>query len=70
MALVMFVHILGTALWIGGGVAGMLIASSAGEEPAAVKAGAFRILARLHRGLKSAFDPEGILNPGRLYPDF
>ncbi len=26
-------------------------------------------LARLHRGLKAAFDPEGILNPGRMYPD-
>ena len=25
-------------------------------------------LARLHRGLKAAFDPAGILNPGRLYP--
>jgi uncharacterized membrane protein len=48
MALVMFVHILGTALWIGGGVAGLLIASSAGDEPPPVKAGAFRILARLH----------------------
>jgi len=24
---------------------------------------------RLHRELKSAFDPAGILNPGRLYPD-
>ena len=26
-------------------------------------------LARLHRGLKQAFDPAGIFNPGRLYPD-
>ena len=24
---------------------------------------------RLHRNLKRAFDPQGILNPGRLYPD-
>jgi glycolate oxidase FAD binding subunit len=27
-------------------------------------------LLRIHRALKSAFDPAGILNPGRLYPDF
>ncbi len=27
------------------------------------------VLARLHRELKSAFDPAGILNPGRLYRD-
>jgi glycolate oxidase FAD binding subunit len=26
-------------------------------------------LARLHRELKSAFDPAGIFNPGRLYPE-
>jgi glycolate oxidase FAD binding subunit len=26
------------------------------------------VLVRLHRGLKAAFDPAGILNPGRLYP--
>lgn len=26
-------------------------------------------LAALHRGLKHTFDPAGILNPGRLYPD-
>ncbi len=27
-------------------------------------------LMRLHRELKQAFDPAGILNPGRLYPEF
>jgi glycolate oxidase FAD binding subunit len=27
------------------------------------------VAARLHRELKAAFDPAGILNPGRLYPD-
>lgn len=27
-------------------------------------------IARLHRELKAVFDPHGILNPGRLHPDF
>jgi glycolate oxidase FAD binding subunit len=27
-------------------------------------------LDRLHRDLKRAFDPDGVFNPGRLYPDF
>lgn len=27
-------------------------------------------LAKIHRRLKEAFDPAGILNPGRMYPDF
>ena len=28
------------------------------------------LLARLHRDLKRTFDPAGVLNPGRLYPEF
>ena len=28
------------------------------------------VLARLHRALKSAFDPAGIFNPGRMYAEF
>ena len=27
------------------------------------------VLARIHRELKTAFDPAGILNPGRMYPE-
>ena len=27
-------------------------------------------LAKVHRNLKQAFDPAGIFNRGRLYPDF
>jgi glycolate oxidase FAD binding subunit len=27
------------------------------------------VLMRLHRELKNAFDPAGILNPGRLYAE-
>jgi glycolate oxidase FAD binding subunit len=37
-------------------------------------AGAFTplspVLLRLHRELKAAFDPAGIFNRGRLYPEF
>ena len=27
-------------------------------------------LERIHRELKRAFDPDGVFNPGRLYPDW
>jgi FAD/FMN-containing dehydrogenase len=27
------------------------------------------VVMRLHSALKRAFDPAGILNPGRLYPE-
>ena len=48
MRLVLFVHILGTAMWIGGGLAGMVVAFSARDEAPHVRAGAFRIIGRLH----------------------
>jgi FAD/FMN-containing dehydrogenase len=43
-------------------------------RPAAAAADAFaaplpEVLMRVHRGLKQAFDPERIFNPGRLYAD-
>lgn len=42
----------------------------AGNKAAAVFHPLSPALARIHRRLKTAFDPSGILNPGRLYPDF
>jgi glycolate oxidase FAD binding subunit len=40
------------------------------EKPAGVFAPLPPLLARLHRDLKRSFDPAGVLNPGRLYPEF
>lgn len=40
-----------------------------GDKSAGVFAPLAPGLARLHRELKAAFDPAGIFNPGRLYPD-
>ena len=42
----------------------------AGDKSAGAFAPLPPVLARLHRELKSAFDPAGILNPGRLAPEF
>ena len=42
----------------------------AAEKPASAFAPLPPALARLHRELKAAFDPAGILNAGRLYPEF
>jgi glycolate oxidase FAD binding subunit len=40
-----------------------------GDRSAGVFAPLAPALARLHRELKAAFDPAGVFNPGRLYPD-
>jgi len=40
------------------------------EKPSGAFAPLPPLLARLHRGLKRSFDPAGILNPGRMYPEF
>jgi len=41
-----------------------------GDKATGVFAPLAPALARLHRELKAAFDPAGVFNPGRLYPDF
>jgi len=41
-----------------------------GDKAAGVFTPLAPALARLHRELKAAFDPAGVVNPGRLYPDF
>lgn len=41
----------------------------AAEKPAAAFAPLAPATLRLHRALKDAFDPAGILNPGRMYPE-
>ncbi|MGH8687364.1 MAG: glycolate oxidase subunit GlcE [Burkholderiales bacterium] len=41
-----------------------------GDKSAGVFAPLGAAALRLHRELKAAFDPAGILNPGRLHPDF
>lgn len=46
--LMLFLHLFGTALWIGGGAAAMLLAVGARQESAAVQAGVLRLAARVH----------------------
>ncbi|MBW7900882.1 MAG: glycolate oxidase subunit GlcE [Rhodocyclaceae bacterium] len=45
-----------------------------GSEALKAAAGAFQplppALLQIHRRLKAAFDPQGVFNPGRMYPDF
>jgi glycolate oxidase FAD binding subunit len=40
------------------------------EKPAGAFAPLPKELARLHRELKQSFDPAGVLNPHRMYPEF
>ena len=48
MAFAQFLHLLGQALWIGGGLAAMTLAIASRNEDPAVKAGVYRLLARLN----------------------
>jgi len=54
-----------------GGHATLFIAGSARAERAGARFDALKPpLDRIHRRLKKEFDPAGIFNPGRMYPDF
>jgi glycolate oxidase FAD binding subunit len=54
-----------------GGSATLFIADSAHPSSAAGRFDALKSpLDRIHRQLKQAFDPAGVFNRGRLYPDF
>lgn len=48
MNLARFLHLLGQALWIGGGIAAMTLALATRGEDSAVKAGVYRLLGRVH----------------------
>ena len=48
MIFVRFAHFLGIALWIGGGIAGMVVAIAVRGEENQVRAAAFRLLGRIH----------------------
>ncbi len=65
MSLVMFAHILGTALWIGGGLSGFLLDAAARGEPPAIQARFLRVLARLHAGV-IGFGALAVLGSGVL----
>jgi hypothetical protein len=48
MTVLLFIHFLGSALWIGGAMAAMVVALNARTEDGFVRAGAFRLLAPVH----------------------
>ena len=47
MSLIVFAHLLGFALWIGGAVAAMVLAIGARDETPVVRVGVYRLLARV-----------------------
>lgn len=46
--LLAFLHVVGVALWVGGGVAAMVAGLAARREEPTARAGVFRVLARIH----------------------
>ena len=73
----------GAQRWVRGDVDARAAAAAAGGHATLFRGGDERTrgccgvfqplapaLARIQRELKRAFDPHGVLNPGRLYPDF
>ncbi len=48
MAFARFLHLLGQALWIGGGIAAMTLALATRGEDSALRAGVYRLLGRVH----------------------
>lgn len=48
MRVLLFMHFLGSALWIGGAIAAMVVALGARNESVIVRAGAFRLLVPVH----------------------
>ena len=72
----------GALRWLKSGAAAAAVRAAAAQagghatlfRAGAKETGAFTplapALARLHREIKAALDPAGILNPGRLYPEF
>ena len=53
-----------------GGHATLFRAADELKRAAGVFAPLDPVLARVHKKLKAAFDPTGVFNPGRMYPDF
>jgi glycolate oxidase FAD binding subunit len=58
------------AAGLAGGHATLFRAAAAEKSAIGVFAPLSAPLARIHRHLKRAFDPQGVFNPGRMYPEF